>query len=58
MAHAGTLRIQALNKQYEVKGEVLPVLQNIDLTIAPGEFVSIVGSSGCGNCCCDCACGR
>ena len=48
MAHAGTLRIQALNKQYEVKGEVLPVLQNIDLTIAPGEFVSIVGSSGCG----------
>ena len=48
MAHAGTLRIQALNKQYEVKGEVLPVLQNINLTIEPGEFVSIVGSSGCG----------
>ncbi|AYM95407.1 ABC transporter ATP-binding protein [Acidovorax sp. 1608163] len=48
MAHAATLAIQGLNKQYEVKGEALPVLQNIDLTIAPGEFVSIVGSSGCG----------
>lgn len=48
MAHAGTLAIRGLNKQYEVKGQPLPVLQNIDLTIEPGEFVSIVGSSGCG----------
>ncbi|KRD13991.1 sulfonate ABC transporter ATP-binding protein [Acidovorax sp. Root267] len=48
MAHAGTLAIRGLNKQYEVKGEVLPVLQDIHLTIEPGEFVSIVGSSGCG----------
>ncbi|MCX7250284.1 MAG: ABC transporter ATP-binding protein [Burkholderiales bacterium] len=48
MAHAGTLSLRALNKQYEVKGQALPVLQDINLTIAPGEFVSIVGSSGCG----------
>lgn len=48
MAHAGTLAIRGLHKDYEVKGEPLPVLQNIDLTIEPGEFVSIVGSSGCG----------
>ncbi|KRD55348.1 sulfonate ABC transporter ATP-binding protein [Acidovorax sp. Root275] len=48
MAHAGTLAIRGLNKQYEVKGEALPVLQDIHLTIEPGEFVSIVGSSGCG----------
>lgn len=48
MAHAGTLSIQSLHKQYAVKGEPLSVLQNIDLTIEPGEFVSIVGSSGCG----------
>ena len=48
MAHAGTLAIRGLNKQYEVKGEALPVLQDINLTIEPGEFVSIVGSSGCG----------
>lgn len=48
MAHAGTLTIQALSKQYKVKDEALPVLQDIHLSIAPGEFVSIVGSSGCG----------
>ena len=48
MAHAGTLEIKELSKQYQVKGEVLPVLDNISLAIKPGEFVSIVGSSGCG----------
>ncbi|URI06140.1 ABC transporter ATP-binding protein [Aquincola tertiaricarbonis] len=48
MAHAGTLHIGNLSKQFEVKGQALPVLQNITLTVNPGEFVSIVGSSGCG----------
>jgi ABC-type nitrate/sulfonate/bicarbonate transport system ATPase subunit len=48
MAHAGTLEIKNLHKQYQVKGEPLPVLQDISLTFRPGEFVSIVGTSGCG----------
>ncbi len=48
MAHAATLEIKDLSKQYEVKGEPLPVLEDISLTIQPGEFVSIVGTSGCG----------
>ena len=48
MAHAGTIDIQNLSKQYEVKGKPLKVLDNISLSIKPGEFVSIVGSSGCG----------
>ena len=48
MAHAGTLHIDHLSKQYEVKGAPLPVLDDITLTVNPGEFVSIVGSSGCG----------
>jgi len=48
MAHAGTLTINQLNKQYDVKGKTLKVLENVSLSIAPGEFVSIVGSSGCG----------
>ncbi|CAJ97008.1 ABC-type transporter, ATPase component [Cupriavidus necator H16] len=48
MPHAGTLSIAHLHKQYEVEGRALPVLEDITLTIAPGEFVSIVGASGCG----------
>ncbi|MHA7685580.1 ABC transporter ATP-binding protein [Cupriavidus sp. PET2-C1] len=48
MPQAATLEIKDLSKQYQVKGEPLPVLEHIDLTIQPGEFVSIVGSSGCG----------
>ena len=48
MAHAGTLEIGQLNKQYQVQGQALPVLQDINLTVRPGEFVSIVGTSGCG----------
>ncbi|MES2228335.1 MAG: ABC transporter ATP-binding protein [Pseudomonadota bacterium] len=48
MAHAGTLHIDHLSKQYAVKGAPLPVLRDITLTVDPGEFVSIVGSSGCG----------
>jgi NitT/TauT family transport system ATP-binding protein/sulfonate transport system ATP-binding protein len=48
MAHAATLEISNLSKQYLVKGKNLPVLDNISLSIKPGEFISIVGSSGCG----------
>ncbi|WP_424193626.1 ABC transporter ATP-binding protein [Ampullimonas aquatilis] len=48
MAHAATLEISNLSKQYKVKGEALSVLENIHLSIKPGEFISIVGSSGCG----------
>ncbi len=48
MPHAGTLRIDHLSKQYAVKGAPLPVLEDITLTVDPGEFVNIVGSSGCG----------
>ncbi len=48
MARASTLNIAHLRKQYEVKGKPLPVLEDITLSIAPGEFVSIVGASGCG----------
>ena len=48
MAHAGTLDIKNLSKQYRVNDAALPVLDGISLSIRSGEFVSIVGTSGCG----------
>ncbi|KAF1030419.1 MAG: Aliphatic sulfonates import ATP-binding protein SsuB [Pseudomonas sp.] len=44
----GALHIRALNKAYRIEGKPLPVLHDINLDVAPGEFVSIVGASGCG----------
>jgi NitT/TauT family transport system ATP-binding protein/sulfonate transport system ATP-binding protein len=48
MTQAGTLEIQHLHKNYAVNGSTLNVLENIDLSIRPGEFITIVGASGCG----------
>jgi ABC-type nitrate/sulfonate/bicarbonate transport system ATPase subunit len=43
-----SLEISNLNKKFSVGGRDLPVLEDINLKIQTGEFVSIVGSSGCG----------
>ncbi len=40
--------IRGLNKYYQVNGEKHFVLQNVNLTVEPGEFISIIGHSGCG----------
>lgn len=48
MAQPGVIDIRGVNKQYVVNDKTLPVLSGLSLTIAPGEFLSIVGSSGCG----------
>ena len=45
---SGALEIRGLSKAYRIEGQALPVLQRIDLSVHPGEFVSIVGTSGCG----------
>jgi len=45
---SGALTITGLSKHFAIKRERLEVLDAIDLTIRPGEFVSIVGASGCG----------
>ncbi|MCY1273455.1 Aliphatic sulfonates import ATP-binding protein SsuB [compost metagenome] len=43
-----TLEIRDLSKSYRIDGRPLPVLERINLGVLPGEFVSIVGASGCG----------
>jgi NitT/TauT family transport system ATP-binding protein/sulfonate transport system ATP-binding protein len=44
----GAVRISGLSKRYAMGGKAMTVLDDINLSIRPGEFVSIVGPSGCG----------
>lgn len=44
----GELTIHELDKSFVIGGEPRSILENINLTVRPGEFVSIVGASGCG----------
>ena len=40
------VRVEAVSQVFQ-RGAV-PVLQGVDLTVAPGEFVCLLGASGCG----------
>jgi len=42
------LQIEGCSKNFDVDGKSVPVLGEINLSIAPGEFFCIVGGSGCG----------
>lgn len=46
----GAIEIRIERKCYPAadRGEPLPVLKDMDLTVAPGSFVTITGPSGCG----------
>ena len=48
MARQGELRVEDVSKQFRVNGSELLVLDRVDLSVAPGEFLTIVGASGCG----------
>ncbi len=39
---------EGVSKVFDKKGEPLQVLQDVDLTVAEGEFVCLLGPSGCG----------
>lgn len=42
------IELKQLCKTYHVSGKAIPAVVAVDLSIAPGEFVSIVGHSGSG----------
>lgn len=42
------LKIEHLNKTFEVNKEKIDILKDINLEIKAGEFITIVGHSGCG----------
>ncbi|WP_439624780.1 ABC transporter ATP-binding protein [Shinella sp.] len=44
----GRLEIRGLTQEFTVSGRPFTALQNLDLTVEPGEFVVLVGASGCG----------
>jgi sulfonate transport system ATP-binding protein len=48
MAGQGHLQIDGVSKQFSVGGLPLDVLNTVDLSVAPGELLTIVGASGCG----------
>jgi len=40
--------IQNMSKSYDIKGRSIPVLKGVDLQVASGDFISIMGPSGSG----------
>ncbi len=48
MPPATLIHLDTVNKHYTVDGQRIPVLRDVSLSIAEGEFVAVVGPSGNG----------
>ena len=42
------VELQHISKSFRHNGSVLPVLEDVTLTVGEGEFVCLLGPSGCG----------
>jgi NitT/TauT family transport system ATP-binding protein len=47
-AAVAAVEVRGVDKVFETRTGQVQALQDIDLAIAPGEFVSLIGPSGCG----------
>ncbi|SFR90982.1 NitT/TauT family transport system ATP-binding protein [Agromyces sp. CF514] len=47
-AAESAVRVVGVDKVFETRSGTVHALEGIDLSIAPGEFVSLIGPSGCG----------
>jgi putative ABC transport system ATP-binding protein len=43
-----TVKAEGLRKEYRLPGETIYALKGVDLTVKPGEFITVMGPSGAG----------
>jgi NitT/TauT family transport system ATP-binding protein len=48
-AVGASLDVERISHAFDIDGRVLPVLDDVNFSVKPGEFIALLGPSGCGN---------